>query len=516
MKRMVIALGLIGLLGGAPSVAGDLSFSDPASVETPPSWAIGFPSREANLDALPGFKNPPPGYGEVGFYWWLGDPLSKERLAWQLDQLAGKGVMGLQINYAHGDRGGHLWGLTYPSDPPLFSEQWWELVGWFVEQANERDMAVSLSDYTLGISQGWSVDDVLEKDPDLAGSVLQSESKQIEGGDVEWRLPPHTLMVTAYQPDTGAAVDLRGQIVDGVLKWRAPKQPCRIVAVYSRRVRPSIDPMNLKSGPAYAREFFGQFEERIPGEGGKGLNFFFSDELAFRVKGNLWTARFDDEFRKRKGYDVVPELPALFHDVGPRTPKVRLDYRDVMVSLAEEAYFKPIFDWHQKRGMVYGCDHGGRGRNVVEFGDYFRTQRWNQGPGCDQPYLRRDVIKNKVASSIAHLYQRPRVWLEGYHSSGWGTSSEQVADATFANFAQGHNLLTLHGLYYATHGGWWEWAPPCNHFRMPYWAHMGELMKCVERLPLASDADGDRRRSTPVSLRRRNRAAPGLAGSEAR
>ena len=49
--------------------------------------AIGFPSRDPDLDALPGFQQPPPGYGEVAFYWWLGDPLTKERLAWQLDQL---------------------------------------------------------------------------------------------------------------------------------------------------------------------------------------------------------------------------------------------------------------------------------------------------------------------------------------------------------------------------------------------------------------------------------------------
>ncbi|MFA5204946.1 MAG: glycosyl hydrolase, partial [Lentisphaeria bacterium] len=121
-------------------------------------------------------------------------------------------------------------------------------------------------------------------------------------------------------------------------------------------------------------------------------------------------------------------------------------------------------------------------RDVSEFGDYFRTQRWNQGPGCDQPMLQRDIIKNKVASSIAHLYQRPRVWLEGFHSSGWGTSSSALTDATFANFAQGQNLLTLHGLYYSTHGGWWEWAPPCNHFRQPYWAHLPAFMTCVERL----------------------------------
>ena len=90
-------------------------------------------------------------------------------------------------------------------------------------------------------------------------------------------------------------------------------------------------------------KFFGQFEEHNPGEGGQGLNFFFSDELEFRVSGNLWTQRFAEEFRKRKGYDIVPELPALFADSGPRTPKVRLDYRDVMVSLTEEGLLQAGF-----------------------------------------------------------------------------------------------------------------------------------------------------------------------------
>lgn len=45
--------------------AGDLGFSDPANVAPPPEHAIGFPSRDANLDALPGFQKPPPGYGVV-------------------------------------------------------------------------------------------------------------------------------------------------------------------------------------------------------------------------------------------------------------------------------------------------------------------------------------------------------------------------------------------------------------------------------------------------------------------
>ena len=132
--------------------------------------------------------------------------------------------------------------------------------------------------------------------------------------------------------------------------------------------------------------------------------------------------------------------------------------------------------------MIFGCDHGGRGRDVTEFGDYFRTQRWNQGPGSDQPRLSKDIIKAKVASSIAHLYKRPRVWLEGFHSSGWGTSSADVTDAIFANFVAGYNLLSFHGLYYSTMGGWWEWAPPDNHFRMPYWNQIDPLMNSIQRL----------------------------------
>lgn len=487
MKHMV-RTGLMGLLLGVPTMAGDLDFGDPANVPPPPPHAIGFPSRDADLDVGPGFAHPPPGYGEVAFHWWLGDPLTRERLQWQIDRLAGKGVAGLQINYAHSDRGGRSWGLTLPSDPPLFSEPWWDLVQWFLKAARERGMSISLSDYTLGFGQGWYVDEVLRENPGLRGATLEHATRFASGGqELTWDLPDSTLAVTAYRVDDdrivpGSGIDLRNHVDGGTLEWTAPPGRWSLQLVHFEVAPWSLDPMNADTGPRIVETFFQRFEDRNPGEGGRGLNFFFSDELGFGVEGLLWTSRFAREFRRRKGYDVVPELPALFVDVGPRTPRVRLDYRDVMVALSEEGFFRPLFDWHQQRGMIYGCDHGGRGRTVTEFGDYFRTQRWNQGPGADQPRLARDVIKAKVASSIAHLYQRPRVWLEGYHSSGWGTSSAQVADATFTNFTKGFNLLTLHGLYYSTHGGWWEWAPPGNHFHMPYWAHMGELLHCTERL----------------------------------
>ena len=128
------------------------------------------------------------------------------------------------------------------------------------------------------------------------------------------------------------------------------------------------------------------------------LNFFFSDELEFRIRGNLWNDLFAEEFQRRKGYDIRPVLYQLFRQADQGFIKTRLDYYDVIVQLEEENYFQKVYRWHEERGMVYGCDHGGRGKDVTEFGDYFRTQKYNQGPGCDQPMLESDIIKNKVAT----------------------------------------------------------------------------------------------------------------------
>ena len=320
------------LIGGLLSLAaatargGDLDFSDPALVLPAPSWAVGQVSRAPDLEALPGFQKPPPGFGIVPFFWWLGDPLTKERLGWELEQMSGMGISGYQINYAHTDQGGHSYGLTFPSEPPLFSDRWWDLTGWFMRESKKQGAGISLSDYTLGLGQGWRVDELLREHPDMLGQQLR-------------------LVTDSTPADALVVTNIAG----------------RQIAVCVEKVPLSLDPMNSLSGPEYARKFFGQFEDRFPGESGKGLNFFFSDELEFRVRGNLWTTRFAEEFRKRKGYDIVPELPALFMDIGPRTPKVRLDYSDVKVALTEEGFFKPVFDWHQQRGMTMGCDHGGRG-----------------------------------------------------------------------------------------------------------------------------------------------------------
>ncbi|MEI6050587.1 MAG: glycosyl hydrolase [Bacteroidota bacterium] len=447
----------------------------------------GYPDRTPSFDVLPGFINPPKGYGEVPFYWWQGDTLTRERLLWQLDQLKNKGISSLQINYSHLDSGGLTYGLSNPSKPALFTDSWWKLFKWFAAEAQNRNMTVSLSNYTLGIGQGFSMDEAIKENPDLNGSQL-NYCTYIITGSMDQKLPRNLLALSGFKIDEDSSLiietrkDLLLQVEDSSLVYDFGEETWKVIAVYSEKIIPSYDPMNPKSGKAYIKYFFEKFEKALPDKGSNALNFFFSDELNFRVSGNLWGSSFAEEFKKRKGYDIMPYLDALYINIGAITPRIKLDYNDVIVSLSEENFFKPVYQWHQDRGMIFGCDHGGRGKDVEEFGDYFRTQRWNQGPGSDQPQLSKDIIKAKVASSIAHLYNRPRVWLEGFHSSGWSTSSSDVTDAVFANYVAGYNLLSFHGLYYSTHGGWWEWAPPDNHFRMPYWKQIDPLMNCIQRL----------------------------------
>ena len=135
------------------------------------------PDREGTSDIEQGFRNPPACYGIVPFFWWVGDPLTKERLSFELEKLSGHDLCGLQVNYAHSAKGGRAYGLTYPSDPPLYSDAWWELVGWMIDEGKKYGFSVSLSDYTLGIpGQGNFADDMIRENPDIHGGWLRAVS----------------------------------------------------------------------------------------------------------------------------------------------------------------------------------------------------------------------------------------------------------------------------------------------------------------------------------------------------
>ena len=431
------------------------------------------------------FKEPPDEYGPVPFYWWAGERLDRERMAWQLDQLRGQGVRRTVVSYPHLPDGS-----CDPGDPPLFSSEWWDFFRWFLGACRERGMTVGFQDYNLMAPVLTAIG--LET-PGMEGGQMSCVSGIASCSQkVRLAAEPNCPVIGAWAyPITGGRTDpaaplaLSDAVSDGVLIWTAPEGEWLVALVF---VRPApFDPMHPVAGAQVVERFYQRFERECGSEVGTTLDLFFQDELDFGGRMPFWSGELLDCFLYRAGYDLAPMLPALWHDLGPVTEKVRLDYADVVASCLGERFFEPVFRWHEERGILFGHDNCGRGR-IAEgrscYGDYFRAMRWYSAPGCDDPKLDgpRAFKGLKVNSSIAHLYGRPRVWIEAFHSSGWGSRPAEVVAALHEDFACGANLVNLHGLYYTTFGGWWEWAAPDFHFRQPYWRHARPLNDCLTRI----------------------------------
>lgn len=436
-------------------------------------------------DLLDVFIDPPWSFCPVPFYWWAGERLDRGRIAWQLDQIREKGVRRVVISYPHAADGN-----TDVGDPAIFSTGWWDLFRWFLSACRARGMTAGIQDYTI---VGPILQSIGEETAGMQGGRMSCVSQQAcGGGRVRLAAEADTLVIGAwaYAVHDGVAngdahVDLSGAVKEGQLEWQAAAGDWLVVLVFAR-VNP-FDPMHPDAGRLAIDRLYAPFERECPGEVGTTLDLFFQDELYFGARMPFWSSRLFPSFLAIKGYELAHWLPAIWHDLGCLTEKIRLDYGDVVTRCVEECYFKPVFSWHEARGTLLGHDNGGRGsvsEGRAHYGDYFRAMRWFSAPGCDDPKLQgaRAFRGLKVNSSIAHLCGRPRVWLEAFHSSGWGTSPSDIITALHEDFVYGANLVNPHGLYYSTRGGWWEWAPPDVHFRQPYWRHAGMSQLYLTRM----------------------------------
>lgn len=433
------------------------------------------------------FKNPPKGYGNVPFYWWNGDSIDRERLSDQLQILADGAVDGFSVSYIHThpqidkalNAGGYgSFGKADPGAPAAFSDEWWDTWNWFAGKCADKGIGLGLDDYVLGWKgNGYYVDEVLSM-PSFAGYPGRLEiNKRVLRPDERFIAPYDSSLISLTMYPSGKS--FLPQKPEGRLEIHNDTGVEQVLYEITASPSPELHP---DYGRLLTETYFDRFEQRLDAKARQSLDYFFQDELDYKLNIRSWAEDMPVEFMKRKGYDVRPYLAALFDTIGPITPKVRLDYADVVTRLSEERYFKPVFDWHNDRGLIYGCDNLGRGLQPTEYLDYFRLTSWFTAPGNDAPAKGSSFRQTKVSSSISHVYGRPRTWLEAFHSMGWDSNGEWLTYQLDHHLIAGGNLLCMHGLYYSTHGGWWEWAPPCFHFRMPYWPHMKEWLTYARRM----------------------------------
>ncbi|MBI3118966.1 MAG: hypothetical protein HYZ00_09795, partial [Candidatus Hydrogenedentes bacterium] len=266
--------------------------------------------------------------------------------------------------------------------------------------------------------------------------------------------------------------DVSAELQENDLLLDVPEGRHRVMLFYTAPA--GFDYQNPDAGAALLDVVHGEMERRFGKELGKGIGGSFQDEFPALPR---FSARFLKEFERREGYDLLGKLPALFDEVadrfgepeGPTTAQIRVAASDVAAELCEKAFFIPLHKWHERHGMLCGYDQTVRNADPIRgekyYIDYFDTMRHYSAPGSD---MDGDA---KPHQAMADLYGRPRVWIEAFHSSGWGQTLEEIATLLHPWLLNGATLYNPHAIYYSIHGSYYEWAPPDTGWRQPYFVH---------------------------------------------
>lgn len=422
------------------------------------------------------FATPPPEFSPTPIWWWSGSRLERQRLRWQMEQLIAGGIHNVVImNLAPTSP---LFGAD--ADDPLFmSEEWWEIFLVVCEDAKELGMRIWFYDQ-IGFSGANLQGEIVRENPSYIGQALNSITA--EGEDhLQLECPPEGIPLAAYWIALDRQGTPQGKPVTVNLNGRTAVTEVadnkRLRLIYA--VWHGFDYYNPEACARLLDIVHYEFERHAGHYFGDVIAGSFQDELPDMLS---WGATFTERFAAIKGYNLIDHLPALFEGDDPDAERVRVDYHQVRALLAEEAFFKPLFEWHEKHGLICGFDQQGPARGgepistVRTYADYLQTHRWFSAPGSDHHG------NAKIHSSLAHLYDRPRVWIEAFHTSGWGGTLEETFDWLLPWLLAGATLYDPHAVYYSTHGGWWEWAPPSTCWRQPYWRHYHIFANTVTRL----------------------------------
>jgi hypothetical protein len=365
------------------------------------------------------FLDPGPEYSPLPIWWWSGAPVTRERLRRQMEQLVTQGVRQAVVMCLAPT--GPMFG-SVADDPPFLSPQWLELLGQACADAEELGFHLWMYDQ-IGFSGANFQGRLTAGNPEYAGLALRRGAGGVE------------------------------------------------VAVSG------FDYFGVEACAALLDQVHGTLERHVGRWFGSVIPGFFQDELPAMP---TWGRDFAETFAEHHGYELP--LASLFEGEDEESARHRRDYHAHRARLARRAFFDPLDAWFAERGLICGFDQPTPAREgdpvggVQVYGDYLGTHSGFGAPGSDH------WGDPKVHSSLAHAHDRPRTWIEAFHSSGWGGTLEETYDWLAPFLRRGANLYDPHAVYYSTAGGWWEWAPPSTCWRQPYWPSYHQFATAVTRL----------------------------------
>jgi hypothetical protein len=418
------------------------------------------------------WQSPPPEYGPEPYYG-LNGPVTMEQVERDLDTMKRLGFEAVTV------QAGYNMPFAY------LSPEYFAFFRKFVEEAKKRKMRV------------WIVDDA-GYPSGFAGGRFSSDAPNLrmKGIEVAQQIPVAggTALHQTLGPDavSAAAVDADGQAMPiplhgSEINWTAPAGSWTVLIVdhefrtsptrsdtNPRRVKDTEQSLEDYLNPAATAQYLAwtheQYKKYVGDEFGKTIEGFRGDEPDFSISGLPWTTAFFARFRALKGYDVQPytalfaltpsrRSPGIPIHLTPEQLRIKGDYYDVFSQMFAEGFFEPQGKWCAANNLEYQV-HLNHEEMEMELthseGSFFRDMRYVEVPGIDAIWhqIWTDTISDypRLASSVAHVYGKPRAFTESFAAYRPVPDVEVARYILNEQFVRGVNLVEM--MYFpATSGG---------------------------------------------------------------
>jgi len=458
-------------------------------------------------------------------WWWFGPAVTKPELQKELETMAAAGIGGVEIQPVYplmlDDDSKGIKNLPYLS--PEFLDD--------VSFANRTARSLGLRvDITLG--SGWPYGGP-HTTPDLAAGCLRVIPVPITGPNVTPpALDPGDTFIAAFavsgtqksfNPSTAQQIDLVIGRVPQVSLLRpgsqlpTPAPPHQIPDTLIPKPQPlnprpqTLDPrpqppstalffISSHTHQTVKRAAYGAeglvldhfarpaIDEHIADIATPLLNAFgdqppysvFSDSL--EVYGSDWTPNLPAEFLRRRGYDLIPHLPALLAGGSPQADSVRHDWGVTLSDLIRSNYLAPLTAFAESRHTQFRSQT--YGQPAVTLAD----QSIPNLPEGEGPQWRQ-FSYTRWATSAAHLYHRNVVSAETFtwlHSPAFRATPLDMKVEADRMFLLGVNQIVGHGWPYsppaAGEPGWSLYAAAVFNNHNPWFAVMPDIDRYLQRI----------------------------------
>ena len=450
---------------------------------------------EPVFDLAKAFVNPPDSTRPYVLWMWMGSNISKKGITLDLEAMKEAGIGGATI-FSLADTLTPWAGVIQRSPTPeivTYTEPWWVMVRHAASECRRLGLELILHNCAGYESSGgpWIT-------PELAMQEVVWSEVHVKGGEqinttlsrAEVDPYPHAQFPIVYIPSLGkdgipviegrrnyyrdiavialpsSGVPAMDKVIDltsrmsptGELQWDAPAGEWTIYrfghTTTGAMIQPAqwdamgmeCDKMSVEAVTFHCRHVLEDIKKHV-GDliGNPGLSTLYFD--SYEAGDPTWTPKMREEFKTRRGYDLVPYLPILAKRTlvnDSETERFKKDFKRTIMDLYRDCYWATPRSLAHEYGLAFVAEpYEGpwETTEVVKHLDHANMEFWTHN-GVYSP------VANRAVNDTAHALGQRIVGAEAFTTSpelaAWQAHPAWLKPIGDAAFCDGVNRFNIH------------------------------------------------------------------------